>query len=416
MSIEEGQLRPWLTSKRWYKDHPELGQPGRAPVEPYISAEQFALEKEHLWPNVWLKVGRVEDIPDPGDYLVKDIPPCDTSLMIVRGRDKKIRAFHNICPHRGSMLCWEESGERGSTAAIKCPFHGFSFDLTGKLRWVPEEENFYDFIKDDYGLKAVHTDVWEGFIFVHLGAEPRETLKEFLGEMDERLSGHPFHEYTHYYEYKSEVDCNWKVMIAGFLENYHTATLHQNAAPAFTTSENPFSRNLSIDLGEHHRMISMFGNPEAAAGPVGEIAYGYGAGLIQVASAEDDVPGVTNPTNSSHWSFDLNNIFPNFQLNVVNGAWYTHSFWPLSADKMIWETRLYFSEPKCASERFYQEYSKVAVRDVLMEDGVLSERIQHVIKSGVLDHFPLQDEEVAIQHFNHVVEKYTSKPAKGKEV
>lgn len=403
----------WRSTRRWFPRYDNLGTPGRQPVEPMKSTEWFELEKQRLWPKVWLKVARVEEFANPGDYLMRDIPPCDTSILIVRGSDNVFRAFHNVCTHRGSMLCWEKDGEFGSTNMFKCPYHGFTFDLSGRLRWVPEERNFYDFHKEDHGLKSVVLDIWEGFIFVHIAPDPRETLREYLGEVGERLTGHPFHEAPHYYEYKAEVHCNWKIMIAGFLENYHTATLHAGAASIFTTKDNPFSRNLLIDLQQRHRLISIFGNPEAPATPVGAVAFSHGAPLMQ-ASATDGVPGAVNPTNSTHWSFDINNIFPNFQLNVVNGAWYTHSFWPTAPDKVRWESRMYFARPSKASERFFQEYSKVVTRDVLMEDGILSERIQHVLHSGAIDNWLVQDEEIAVQHFNKVVADYVSGAMEGR--
>jgi len=408
MTVQSSRTKSCFIPKRWYSEHPELGEPGRIPVEPFISVEQFLRERERLWPKVWLKVARVEDIPSAGDYIVKDIPPTDSSLLIVRGRDNEVRAFHNVCPHRGSPLCWEKSGETGSTSAIKCPFHGFTFDLSGNLRFIPDEENFYNVDKGQYGLKMVLSEIWNGFIFVHLDPHPSESLGEFLGEVGERLSAHPFHDYTHYYEYRAVMKCNWKTMIGGFLENYHTATLHHNAAAYFTTSENPFSRNLLVQLGKRHRLISMFGNPDEPATPVGKIAFSHGTGFIKATADKENTPGAVNPTKSDNWSFDLNNIFPNFQLNVVNGAWYTHSFWPTGPEEMIWETRLYFSKPTNASERFFQEYSKVTVRDVLLEDGTLTENVQKSLRSGVLDHMILQDEEIAIQHFNHVVQSYTS--------
>ena len=142
MSTEAPDADSYLSTKRWFARYPGLGAPG-IPVEPFISEEHFHLERQRLWPNVWLMTGRAEHIPEPGDYFIKDIPPLNASLIVVRGRDRVVRAFHNVCPHRGSQLCWEKSGTRSSTTAFKCPYHGFTFDLEGILRFVPDEENFY---------------------------------------------------------------------------------------------------------------------------------------------------------------------------------------------------------------------------------------------------------------------------------
>jgi phenylpropionate dioxygenase-like ring-hydroxylating dioxygenase large terminal subunit len=392
----------WKT-KRWFKQYPALSTEP-LPLEPYLSEKQFALERERIWPHVWLMVGRVEEIKEPGQYFVKDIPVCNTSLLIVRGCDGVIRAFHNVCSHRGNQVCWDASG---STNSFTCRFHGFTYDLAGNLKAVPDEQMFFNLNKAENGLKPVATDVWEGFIFINLDPSPRETLREYLGEVGERLSGHPFHEAPHFYEYKTEVHCNWKVVIFGFLEAWHVVFLHdKSAGDIFGSKENPFGHNLLIKLSDKHRFISLYGNPDYQPTRVGGMAFRFGKSLMQVASDPDKMLRTMNPTKSPCWSFDLNNIFPNFQLNVVNGAWYCHRFWPLSVDRTIWESRMYFPKPMTAGERFFQEYSKVTTRNVLLEDGSLLEKTQAVLASGAKRHWHLQDEEIAIRHFHSVVEEY----------
>ena len=132
-------------TKRWYAKHPELGMPGIISTEPFVSHEQFELERKLLWPRVWLMVGRAEQIANPGDYFVKEIPSNDVSLIVVRGRDNTIRTFHNVCPHRGSQLCFNNDGTGGNArSGFACPYHGFSFGLDGKLFFVPDEANFYN--------------------------------------------------------------------------------------------------------------------------------------------------------------------------------------------------------------------------------------------------------------------------------
>jgi phenylpropionate dioxygenase-like ring-hydroxylating dioxygenase large terminal subunit len=392
--------------KRWFSRYPELST-DPIPLEPYLSERQFELERERIWPHVWLMMGRVEEIAEPGQYFVKDIPICNASILVVRGKDGKVRAFHNVCSHRGNQVCWEE---RGAASALKCRFHGFIYDLDGALRSVPDEQMFFNLDKRANGLTPVATDIWEGFIFINLDPHPRETLKEYLGEVGERLSGHPFHEAPRYYEYKAELRCNWKVVIYGFLEAWHVVFLHdKSAGELFGSKENPFGHNLLIKLSDKHRFISLYGNPDYQATPVGGMAFRFGKSLMQVESDTSKMLRTMNPTRSPCWSFDLNNIFPNFQLNVVNGAWYCHRFWPLAVDRTIWESRMYFPPPANAGERFFQEYSKVTTRNVLLEDGSLLEKTQAVMASGAKRHWHLQDEEIAIRHFHDVVQKFVER-------
>ena len=111
--------------------------------------------------------------------------------------------------------------------------------------------------------------------------------------------------------------------------------------------------------------------------------------------------------SSLHRSHNLRKLVGKGE-DIVGGLWYFYQFWPLGVDRVIWRGRLYYPEPKTASDRFLVEFHKVKDRDILMEDGHISERQQPIMKSGVIDHWVLQDEEIAIQHFNKVVSDYTS--------
>jgi len=410
--MSSGQNREeatWRSTKRWFPDHPELGQAGHLPVEPFVSEEYCARERKLLWPHVWLMVGRVEDIARPGDYLIKEIPLNRVSLIVVRGRDDVVRAFHNVCPHRGSQILWECNGSTGRTNAFRCPYHAFTFDLTGTLKWVPDDANFYALDRDRLSLVEVRTDIWAGFIFVHLAPNPRETLLEYLGEIGKRLADFPFEKESHHYEYKADLDCNWKVLISGFLENYHTHALHKGGRSRACTPDNPYSHNETIELFDKHRLISLYRNPDMTPTKVGSIAsVRYAKSRARGVGAVAETPGALlfksiNPNTS----FVIHNIFPNFQLNIANGAWFYHQFWPLSANRVRWESRMHYPKPKNASERFFQEYAKVTSRDILLEDGNVSERSQMALESGAIDSWTLQDEEIAIQHFNKVVADYT---------
>jgi phenylpropionate dioxygenase-like ring-hydroxylating dioxygenase large terminal subunit len=393
-------------TKRWFRKHPELGPAGIS-TDAFWSQEQFDLERERLWPHVWLMVGRAEEIPAIGDFLVKDIPSNSVSLLVVRGRDGTIRAFHNVCPHRGTQLCW---GKHGSVAAFTCPYHGFTFNLEGRLTFVPDEANFYDLDKSLLGLTSVVTDTWEGFIFVHLDPNPKETLREFIGdEVAQSVADFPFHERTRFHEYKAILNCNWKVLISGFLEAFHARSLHARSVNRISSKENPFAHTEFIKLFDKHRILSFYSNPNVLPTPLGKIAYAR-----QDKSTKKDKPegsgsaeDVVSIFRSINKAFLVHNMFPNFQLNTVRGEWFQHQFWPLSRNQVLWEVRLYYSKPRNASQVFFQDYSRYTSRDNLMEDVYASERSQLGLDAGLVKRWVLQDEEIAIQHFNKVVADYT---------
>ena len=127
------------------------------------------LKGKKIFKRVWLKVGRVEEIPEPGCFKVKRIDVARTSVILIRGKDDTIRAFHNVCPHRGNRVIPETDNETFGKARadyVTCRFHGWVFDSTGAVRNVPSLEKFPPYFDQcNYGLKPVSCDIWEGFRF-----------------------------------------------------------------------------------------------------------------------------------------------------------------------------------------------------------------------------------------------------------
>ncbi len=178
----------------WTAHYPELGT-GPMSYEDSISPEFYELEREAIFKRSWLNVGRVEQLPRKGSYFTKELAVANTSVVVVRGMDGEVRAFHNICRHRGNKLVWtdfprEESS--GSCRQFVCKYHGWKYELDGACSYVQQENEFFDLDKADYGLVPVHCDVWSGFVFVNLAGEPSQTLAEFLGPMITAIDGYPF--------------------------------------------------------------------------------------------------------------------------------------------------------------------------------------------------------------------------------
>ncbi len=122
----------------WTEHYPELGT---APVsyESSISPEFYQLEREAVFKRAWLNVGRVEQLPRNGSYFTKEIVVAKTSLIVVRGPDGEIRAFHNICPHRGNKLCWTDHPREeanGNCRQFVCKYHGWRFEPDGQCSYV----------------------------------------------------------------------------------------------------------------------------------------------------------------------------------------------------------------------------------------------------------------------------------------
>src|SRR5262249_3848899 len=133
------------------------------PARDYYAADIFDLEKERIFFRSWFCVGREEQIPEAGDYLVREM--IDERVMVVRGEAGALRAFYNVCRHRGTRLC-EGDGKTGK--AITCPYHAWSYALDGRLIGTPNVPELAGFDRSLYGLRSVGLVTWEGFVFVNL--------------------------------------------------------------------------------------------------------------------------------------------------------------------------------------------------------------------------------------------------------
>jgi phenylpropionate dioxygenase-like ring-hydroxylating dioxygenase large terminal subunit len=392
--------------KRWTTEYPQLGT-APVPIEPCISQAYLEQERELIFRRVWLNVGRENDIPQVGDYLVKDLAAAKTSVLVVRGKDGRIRAFHNMCSHRGNKVVWDA---QGSCRTLACKFHGWTYNLEGQLIYVPDEEQFFNLQKDENGLAPIAAETWEGFIFINLDPQPKETLKEYLDELVEDLRGYPFDQLSACYSWKAEIKCNWKVIKDAFQEGYHAPFLHKRSFPdSFMDKENPLLHALAFKLYGHHGMMSVYGNAqhkEHKQTPLETLAHRFGPSINQRSVSMDRLPPGLNPTRSPNWAFDLDAIFPNFCLLVFDGTYLTHHFWPLAVDRTLWEVRTYFAQAENVGQRFSQEFAKCLLRDALLEDGSTLENTQAVLASGAKTHFILQDQEILVRHFHKVVQGF----------
>ena len=166
----------------WTEHHPELGT-GNVSFEDSISPEFFELERDAIFRRAWLNVGRIDDLPRKGTWFTKELVAARTSLLVVRDMDDQVRAFHNVCRHRGNKLVWIRSPREDAAGVGRqfvCKYHGWRFGLDGGCTYVHQQDEFFDLDTDTLGLAPVHCEVWAGFVFVNLLREPTQTLREFL--------------------------------------------------------------------------------------------------------------------------------------------------------------------------------------------------------------------------------------------
>src|SRR5438552_3748797 len=152
----------------------------------YFNRELFAIEQEELFRRYWQIACHISDLPEPGDWFSFDI--VGERAIIVRGKDGLVRAFHNVCRHRGSRIV---AGEQGHCkTAMVCPFHGWSFNLDGTLRAVPKAKTFPKLDPVGHGLVPLDHEIWQGFVFVRFKPGPQPSVARLLSSHEAEVQGY----------------------------------------------------------------------------------------------------------------------------------------------------------------------------------------------------------------------------------
>ena len=198
------------------------------PFERYTSQAFFDQEIEKMWPKVWQWACRLEHIPEVGDNYVYDVGPY--SILVVRHGEgaEDIKAYHNSCMHRGTQL--KPSHSQGNSQKLRCPFHGWEWNLDGSIGDIPCRWDFPKVTDDDYRLPEVQVGLWGGFVFINMdeGAEP---LTDYLGVLPEHFALWPPEDRHIAMHIQKTLPANWKASQEAFLEAYHSMETHPQTVP-----------------------------------------------------------------------------------------------------------------------------------------------------------------------------------------
>jgi len=192
------------------------------PGDFYTSPEIQRLERDRIFRREWLCVGRVEEFPNPGDYAALCI--ADEPVVLCRDRSGKLRAFFNVCRHRGT----EVALGCGNSTRFTCPYHAWTYDLDGRLLGAPFTDDIENFDRALFGLKPVNLDSWGGFVFINLDPAARP-LADALGSFREIFAPYRPEDCRIAFKIHVEYDSNWKAVAENFVDVYHLATLHANS-------------------------------------------------------------------------------------------------------------------------------------------------------------------------------------------
>jgi choline monooxygenase len=212
----------------------------------YTSADFLKLEQTLIFARSWVCVAIATDLPKPGDML--PVTVADIPIALVRGRDGVIRAFHNICSHRGLQLVTKPCN---NSSRLHCPYHAWSYNLDGTLRKTPHfggygKESYAGFDRNAKNLKPVRVEQWLDLIFINLSGDA-PPLAEYLAPVCDRWSDYDFSQLRYGGELRFECNANWKLAVENFSESYHLPGIHPQL-----NSCSRMEDHYGFNVGENH--------------------------------------------------------------------------------------------------------------------------------------------------------------------
>ncbi|OIJ67363.1 aromatic ring-hydroxylating oxygenase subunit alpha [Streptomyces mangrovisoli] len=283
--------------------------PGAAYTDPAL----FALEQERIFEKMWFCVARAADLPRPGAFRTVDVGR--ESILVTRARDHSLRAYFNVCRHRGARLRTDRSGE--VRRAFQCPYHAWTYDLDGRLIAAPNLTRMPDVGRIEYGLVDVAVREWLGYVWVCLAEDPPSFEADVVGAAVTRLGdAESIERYgidglTVGRRIVYDVRANWKLIVENFMECYHCATIHPELTEVL---------------------------PEFADGYAAQYYVGHGAEFgadirgftVDGSEGLDRIPGVSAEQDRRYYAITVQ---PQVFINLVPDHVILHRMYPVAADR-----------------------------------------------------------------------------------
>lgn len=368
------------------------------PLDGLFSEEMFRREMDGIFRKSWIPVCHSYHVPDPGDYYTRHIPGLNANVLIVRGRDNVIRAFHNVCRHRGSKLKCDRSGN--SRQGIACPYHGWTFNTDGSLRGVPDGDQFPGLNKSQLGLFEIRCDVRHTFVFINFD-DRAESLDEWLEDLGDPGSYEGYFEAMRHTELMStKIRANWNLCIDAFSEGYHTLFVHRNTGGDYLGSgDNNMRHHPAAEFTKWHGRFAVNANPKHKWTATETLAYSFTAQCHPSFNPDSSIcpPGV-NFSKLKDWAFDGVKFFPNMILLTGRDWFVEFHFWPVSPTETLIEWNTFLRPPSNYGERVAQEFSYAFTKEITLEDLSLLEDQQAALEDGTLKEFVLSFQEIALSH------------------
>ena len=384
----------------------QITDPERIPAKRYYDEEFFRLENERLWPHVWQMAARLETIPNPGDWIEYKI--LDKSVLIVRGKDGQVRAFHNACRHRGVRLA---AGHGNcEIKGFVCPFHAWRYNTEGKNTFVYARHLFDErqLEEAEINLAPCRMEIWGGCAFINFD-DNAPSLRESMGELAERLEARGVDNMRAEWWYATVLPANWKIAMEAFMESYHVLITHPQLQAAGAPIYNAMFGHDTGGLGQpinpkastHDNVMSHFRHMELVSEGMAGMAHpkdvAVARTLLDVPLPEDPLQGVMmwygilndavtkagrargeptpdlNAIAVSHPVEAVEFVFPHFFLLPVLSSMSSYRIRPLTAETCVfelWSLTLFpeGQEPEPVREPTFLEYNSKDYPEIPQQD------------------------------------------------
>ena len=326
-----------------YDDQAPLSQASTIPAPWYTDPRIAELERLSVFSKTWQLVARTDQVQSPGQFVATTV--AGEPIVVVRGNDGILRAFHNVCRHHAAAVVTQPCGH---AALLRCPYHGWNYGLDGSLKGMPEFEGVENFDRTQNGLVPIRVEVWECFVFINLDNQTAP-LAEFLGGIVNRVASLGISK-LHYFDRRTyNIHCNWKVFVDNFLDGgYHVPHLHKGLSSVLDYKQ------YTIENEDRYCLQS---SP-------------------MVASNEDAATGAVRKGDRA-WYFWQH---PNLMINCYAGYMDTNLVIPVDVDHCTVIFDFYFADIGDASRQYNEQSVNVGNR-VQEEDLGICEDVQRGLKS-----------------------------------
>jgi len=347
-----------------YDPDSPLAEASTPPSTWYTDPRILELEQRTVFPYSWRLAGRSDQVRSPGQYFTCDI--LGEPIVVIRGNDSVLRGFFNVCRHHAAAVVTKCEGKAES---LRCPYHGWTYDLEGKLILTPEFAGVANFDRSANGLVPVQIAEWQGWVFVKLDSgDPN--LTDYVGtDLIERLEPLNLEQYSWFERRSYFLNCNWKVFVDNYLDGgYHVPHIHGGLSSVLDNSK------YKIETGERFCLQS---SP------------------IVAEKCETQTSVVRKGARANYFW-----IYPNFMINVYEGVMDTNLVIPRGVDKTEVIFDYYFADVSQSARE--NNLASIAVSEQIQsEDVAICESVQRGLNSRAYNSGRLSVRREAGEHLFH---------------